>query len=683
MDFTIAQRTTLLRTLLLFFYFAISLVCLSSFMYLALVFAKHVVLNRSSLNIHAVAIDYWQPGFFAIVAALSIFVVSIGSLLKFRQLLQGIGPLVELLGGRRASSEIPEEQIFIDIVEELALTSGIPFPVPIVIEKERALNAFALGDVETQAVIGITEGMLVTLTRDELQAVVAHEMAHLIHGDASLGVRMISLLHGMVGITNFGFYLCEVGSGERTLFSKDKPAGKPRQNFLFLMFGLMLSVAGAAGMLAGATVKRLITRGREFGADREACALIGDSEPLVRALAKMTEEENKSYIRNRDAKLCGHMFFADVNKPSLLNKFSTHPSLQRRIKRLEHGVVRKEPLELEQSTRAETVLLKSDRQEQQKAVAIEPEATAVAQAISHLRQPVVGTVQPLKKLLDQVPREIRRALHQPETAVAILYCLFLSSNEKIQASQVEILLETVNDKVKDEMEKAFASLNQLSFSLRFLLLSIAIESLKHLNVDDYQRVRQVVEKLVAIDSEQKQMHVYLLQRMLFRALDSWFEVEQKVDEDSLPSLDDAVLQTMTVAAVLGNARRKVDEAKDALAKALKHLAFEEALDKARLDACNIKMLKDSLDTLSLAPVPVRVSVLEGVGECLAEDGVIDSDEMALMHVLAKDLGIGVPLFLQVPNESVSVQSSTAEIVAAENVVAADGSQNVIEEVSAE
>ena len=659
MDYTVAQRTTLLRTLLLFFYFSIALFCLSGFMYLALVFAKHVVFNRRSSNIHAIAIDFWQPGFFALVAALSIFVVSIGCLLKFRQLLQGIGPLVELLGGRRASSEVPEDQIFIDIVEELALTSGIPFPVPIVIEKERALNAFAMGDVETQTVIGVTEGMLVTLARDELQAVVAHEMAHLIHGDASLGIRMISLLHGMVGITNFGFFLCEVGSGERTLFSKEKPPGKPRQNFLFLMFGLMFAISGAAGMLAGAFVKRLITRGREFGADREACALIGDSEPLVRALMKMTEEENKSHIRNRDAKLCGHMFFADVNKPSLLNKFSTHPSLQRRIGNLERGVMRDEPLELEQSTRAETVLLRSDKREQQKAVAIEPEATAVAQAISHLRDPVVGTVQPLKKLLDQVPREIRRALHQPETAVPVLYCLFLSSDEKVQSSQVEILLNSVSDKVKDDMEKAFTSLNQSSFSLRFLLLSISIESMKFLDVADYRRVREVIEKLVAVDVEQRQMHVYLLQRMLFRALDSWFKIEQEIDQDSLPSLDDAVLQTMTVAAVLGNAQRKVDEARGVLAKALKHLAFEEALERAKLDSCNIKMLEDALDMLSMAPVPVRVSVLEGVGECFAEDGVIDSDEMALMHVLARDFAIGVPLFLQVPDESAVVAEDSA------------------------
>ena len=82
------------------------------------------------------------------------------------------------------AEDVEEEQIFLNIVDELAVTAGIPIPVAIVIEKERAVNAFALGDVETQTVIGVTEGMLATLSRDELQGVVAHEMAHLIHGDS-------------------------------------------------------------------------------------------------------------------------------------------------------------------------------------------------------------------------------------------------------------------------------------------------------------------------------------------------------------------------------------------------------------------------------------------------------------------------------------------------------------------
>src|SRR5262249_12890636 len=99
-----------------------------------------------------------------------------GSLFKIAQLARGGTVVAERLGGQRVypNTTDPAERRLLNIVEEMALASGVPVPAVVIMNEERGINAFAAGPSLSDAVVGVTRGCVQQLTRDKLQGVVAH-----------------------------------------------------------------------------------------------------------------------------------------------------------------------------------------------------------------------------------------------------------------------------------------------------------------------------------------------------------------------------------------------------------------------------------------------------------------------------------------------------------------------------
>ncbi|MFP3949400.1 MAG: M48 family metalloprotease, partial [Longimicrobiales bacterium] len=135
---------------------------------------------------------------FGWVALGVIAVVSAGSLYKISALGSGGEKVATNLGGTRLDpgTEDPGERQLLNVVEEMAIASGVPVPPVFVMEREESINAFAAGFEPGDAVIGVTRGAVRHLDRDELQGVIAHEFSHLLNGDMRLNIRLIGVLHG-------------------------------------------------------------------------------------------------------------------------------------------------------------------------------------------------------------------------------------------------------------------------------------------------------------------------------------------------------------------------------------------------------------------------------------------------------------------------------------------------------
>ena len=126
--------------------------------------------------------------------------VSIGSAWRLFELGRGGGGSVaESLGGRRLTSEGADryERRALNVVEEMALASGTPVPPVYILDEELGINAFAAGYAPEDAVIGLTRGTIESLSRDELQGVVAHEFSHVLHGDMRLNIQLIGIVSGL------------------------------------------------------------------------------------------------------------------------------------------------------------------------------------------------------------------------------------------------------------------------------------------------------------------------------------------------------------------------------------------------------------------------------------------------------------------------------------------------------
>jgi Zn-dependent protease with chaperone function len=145
----------------------------------------------------------WQwmarnPGLVIVTSLLVLSIIVVASLYKTAALSGGGGAVARMLGGVRISPDTTDvaERRLLNVVEEMAIASGVPMPEVYLLEQERGINAFAAGHNPSDAAIGVTRGALDTLNRAELQGVIAHEFSHILNGDMRLNVRLIGLLFG-------------------------------------------------------------------------------------------------------------------------------------------------------------------------------------------------------------------------------------------------------------------------------------------------------------------------------------------------------------------------------------------------------------------------------------------------------------------------------------------------------
>jgi Zn-dependent protease with chaperone function len=218
MDFFEAQDLARKRTMRLVLLFALAVLgVVASVYFLAMIFYSTGLTDSAGVayvtgdydNVKQLALSFWSPGVLLFALVSTSLVVGLGSLYKIAQLRDG-GPAVALsLGGRKVDPDSTrlEERRLLNVVEEMAIASGVPVPEVYVLDRETGINAFAAGNTTSDAVIGVTQGTLQLLRRDELQGVIAHEFSHILNGDSRINLRAIGLLHGIFLLALIGRFL--------------------------------------------------------------------------------------------------------------------------------------------------------------------------------------------------------------------------------------------------------------------------------------------------------------------------------------------------------------------------------------------------------------------------------------------------------------------------------------------
>jgi Zn-dependent protease with chaperone function len=248
-------------------------------------------------------------------------VIGLASLFKAAQLRDGGGVVARTLGGTRISrdtSDIKRKRLH-NVVEEMAIASGVPMPEIYVLEQESSINAFAAGHTPANAAIAVTQGALDNLNRDELQGVIAHEFSHVLNGDMRLNVQLMGWLFGLFVIALIG----------RTLLRYAPRGRKGAGGLVAAAVGFM--VLGYLGLLFGRILQAGVSRQRERLADASSVQFTRNPQGLKGALVKIAGVPGGSKIVGADAEQAAHMLFA----PGLKRLFQTHPSLAERIRELD------------------------------------------------------------------------------------------------------------------------------------------------------------------------------------------------------------------------------------------------------------------------------------------------------------------------------------------------------------
>ncbi|MGH7580876.1 MAG: M48 family metallopeptidase, partial [Gemmatimonadales bacterium] len=232
----------------------------------------------------------------------------------------------------------PEQRQLVNVVEEMAIASGLPKPRIWVVPDDDP-NAFATGRDAQSASVAVTEGLLASLSRDEMQGVIAHEMAHV----RNLDVRLMTLLAGMVGAIalmsdGMGRMLRIGGRGTGRLGGRGgggKGGGNPLGVIVLVLWLLTLIVAPVVARILGMAVSRK----REFLADATAAQLTRNPMALAAALEKLSAATAATRSITRGA---AHLCIVDPS-PGLLSSregfladvLASHPPIRQRIIRLE------------------------------------------------------------------------------------------------------------------------------------------------------------------------------------------------------------------------------------------------------------------------------------------------------------------------------------------------------------
>ncbi|TAG28679.1 MAG: peptidase M48, partial [Verrucomicrobia bacterium] len=306
MDFFEAQARARKRSGRLVILFALALLGTIAATYLAAVLiARLAGLSRQGV---------WHADLFAGVGGFILLVVGIAALVRWSQLRAGGRAVAEQVGGRLVATNTTDlsERTLLNVVEEMALASGLPVPAVYVLRDEPAINAFAAGYSQADAAVAVTDGALRRLDREELQGVIGHEFSHILNGDMRLNTRLSALVFGILALSILGRGILH--SFARTAMPRAQRSRSGKQGggivVVALAVGFALIVIGFIGQIFGKLIQAAVSRQREFLADAAAVQFTRNPSGLSGALKKLGGSAHTGQLENAHASEISHFCFA-------------------------------------------------------------------------------------------------------------------------------------------------------------------------------------------------------------------------------------------------------------------------------------------------------------------------------------------------------------------------------------
>ena len=232
-----------------------------------------------------------------------------------------------------SAQNLVEKQLY-NVVEEMKIAAGMRYMPKVYLIEADYMNAFASGYSEKSALIAITRGLLQKLDRDELAAVMAHELSHIRHGDIKLTLIASVLSSLMLIVVDILFYSVIFGGSRR------RQSGDNKFLMIIILLRYLLPIITVLLML-------FLSRTREYMADAGSVELMRDNNPLGRALLKInqdhqdnlnTYQQEYGQTKHEDIRRAAYIFDPISIKAdpvvSFNSMFSTHPSISARLRKL-------------------------------------------------------------------------------------------------------------------------------------------------------------------------------------------------------------------------------------------------------------------------------------------------------------------------------------------------------------
>ncbi len=584
----------------------------------------------------------WQIPGGATVASLAL--IAGGSLFKITQLSGGGMSIAERLGGRRVypNSLDPHERRLLNVVEEMALASGMPVPPVFIMNEEEGINAFAAGFSTSDAVIGVTRGCVEQLSRDQLQGVIAHEFSHILNGDMRLNLRMIGILHGILILGLVGRELLRI-SGRTTSRRRDDPG------VYLLLIGLAMMVLGFLGMFLGGLIKAAISRQREYLADASAVQFTRNPDGIAGALKRIGSAVFGSRLTDPRAAEFSHMYFA----AGVSNLFATHPPLPERIRRIDPSWDGKFPKPLARgavagiSGREAAGLVGDEASLFGRNVPLE----VVLNAADQIGNPTEVHRRYAAELVAAMPSEVVAAAHDPYGARAVIYASLLDVEQDIRTNQLRLLAELADPGVFDLVHRLIPLVDSLDVRAYLPLVDMTLPALRALSPTQYQVFSQCFVKLVRADNRLG-LFEWTLHQVLLRHLRPQFEHVQppQIVYYGLKQLGGpcSVLLSSLAHASQSDAQHAFESSA--------RLLPDVSLNLLAPDQSRLSELQKALQQLAQVVAKQRARLIDACAAAICADSEVHVEEIELLRGICDMLDCPMPPLL--PGQRIASMPTT-------------------------
>ena len=652
-----ARRNT--RLLVLMYLLAVAGVILAVDLVLAGLYAWSVDLGPEMRHLGLAARLKIVPSAIYAIGALAATVVILAvSGWNMMQLSSGGKAVAEMAGARRIPPDTgdPLERRLVNVVEEMAIASGVRVPAVYVMDGERGINAFAAGYEVSDSIVAVTRGTLETLNRDELQGVIGHEFSHILNGDMRLNIRMIGVLAGIVFIGSAGNFLLRSLRG-----GGDNKGAAP-----IFAAGLALLLIGYIGLFFARIIKAAVSRQREFLADASSVQFTRNPDGIAGALDQIEVSATGALIANRRAEDLSHMFFGQGIKVALSGLFDTHPPVEERIARVN---ARFERASYRKSRGNAVSDVSSDADISKKSVSQKDAATAILAAasagFSGRRGGDIGTkwgrsagdsaklvgsmdgakVDYAARLLGALPPELREQLRNPEGARAALVALLLAPRDDVMELQIAAL-EQKGLIVLGEKARALAPVTRrLGAAFHLPVVDLALPAIKSAPQEAREQLVAALEVVIHAD-RRVSLHEFVV-LALVRSQVAPHDKPGAYGSARIADRQGEIAIVLSLIAYAGIRQDATGARAEALAAAMRAGTKEMGIpDAAPVAALRLEVAAAALESLkSLAPMQKAILV-KGLFAAVSADGVIHVMEAELMRLVGAVLDCPLPPLIE-------------------------------------
>jgi Zn-dependent protease with chaperone function len=603
--------------------------------FLIFLFALAVIGIILAINVALVAFVGPDPELMVGVTVLTGGTILIASMVRTMQMRGGGGEVARQLGGTLVDHDTsdPLRRRLRNVVEEMAIASGVPVPEIYVLEHEEGINAFAAGYSPADAAVAVTRGALEHLDRAELQGVIAHEFSHILNGDMRINIRLIGFLFGILVIAILG---------RRLLFSarfaRDSRGAAPA-----VMIGLVVLIVGYIGLFFGRWIRAAVSRQREFLADASAVQFTRDPDGIGGALKKIKALYAGSFMKT-DAEEVGHMLFGQAMGYQM---FATHPPIEDRIRAIDPSFNPKDIERLAERMDRHAQARQAEAEEAERASearqrgpgGLPLDADNLAEKIG---QPGLNQVFIAAALMAALPRQLERAAHSDEWAQEVICYLLLSTDAEVREQQLLTVAQSLGSESEQQVRALRQSVPELPAAQRLPLLEIAFPSLRRRPERELVALMRLIEALVEADGR-IDVFEYALARLANRQILDALHPERVRGggKRKLSSLADEATDLLAIVAWHGHPEQP-EAVEAALAAALERAGLDKPAQLPGLEDWH-ERLDSALERLDQLRPGEKEKLVNALACCVLHDGEVIPEEMDLMRVVCGLLHVPIPL----------------------------------------